>query len=548
MCTEASYLPTGYSVYSKEVLSRLQQNPNLEVAELGCYSDGTEEEAQQVPWKLYPNKPAKDSPDWDVYRSSPTNSFGEYRFHETLLDFRPDFVMDIRDWWMLEYQQRSPFRDFFNWAIMPTVDAEPQNSEWIQTYGEANAVFTYSEFGRSTLEKQCSHLNFQGIASPCASHSFKPVSDKFAHRSSLGLKENAVIFGTVMRNQRRKLFPDLFKCFREFLDQTGSTDTFLYCHTSYPDVGWIIPELLIKYGLLNRVLFTYKCKNCGIVRPSFFSDVVSFCTNCSTFNKVIVGVNNPISEKELASVYNLFDLYIQYANSEGFGMPQLEAAQCGSLVASVDYSAMASVLKNIDAIRLPVESYSQECETSCHRAVPDNNALIELMVQMHSKPRAYFIEEGMKLRERTLAHYNWDKTAAIWEEYFINTPTIDHKSTWLSGSRKFQPTTELPSSQLSIKDQVNYMFHNVLGMPQLIGGPTWRRMIRDLTYKATATSTTGGFYFNENHLHDKMTFLPFDLEIAFKSLTEMRNVYNRYDDMRINHMQALAKKEQLNVS
>jgi glycosyltransferase involved in cell wall biosynthesis len=57
------------------------------------------------------------------------------------------------------------------------------------------------------------------------------------------------------------------------------------------------------------------------------------------------GVNNPISEEELASIYNLFDLYIQYANSEGFGMPQLEAAQCGALVASVDYSAMSSVDK-----------------------------------------------------------------------------------------------------------------------------------------------------------------------------------------------------------
>ena len=41
---------------------------------------------------------------------------------------------------------------------------------------------------------------------------------------------------------------------------------------------------------------------------------------------------------------NTFDLYVQYANSEGFGLPQVEAAGCGIPVASVDYSAMSSVV------------------------------------------------------------------------------------------------------------------------------------------------------------------------------------------------------------
>ena len=32
---------------------------------------------------------------------------------KAVLDFEPDFVMDIRDWWMLEFEERSPFRNFF---------------------------------------------------------------------------------------------------------------------------------------------------------------------------------------------------------------------------------------------------------------------------------------------------------------------------------------------------------------------------------------------------------------------------------------------------
>ena len=542
MCTEASYLPTGYAVYSKEVLSRLHKNENLEIAELGCYSNGTEEEAKAIPWKFYPNKPPTGGDEWNTYKSMPVNEFGEYKFHDVLVDFMPDFVMDIRDWWMVEYQQRSPFRNFYNWAIMPTVDAEPQNPEWIQTYGDANAVFTYSEFGRDTLLKQYGNINFRGMAPPCASNNFRPVKDKFEHRKPFGINENTLIFGTVMRNQRRKLFPDLFKCFREFLDQTENSQTLLYCHTSYPDVGWSIPELLNKYNLLNKVLFSYRCKGCGHISSAFFSDVLSFCHNCKTFNNVIVGVNNPISEQELAAIYNLFDLYIQYANSEGFGMPQLEAAQCGTVFASVDYSAMASVVKNVGAIPLPMSSYSQECETGCHRAIPDNKALVDLMVETAQKSRKTLIKEGMEIRKNTLAHYDWDKTAAVWEEYFINTPVIDPNFTWLSGSKQFTPTTQLPPTDIPVKEQVNYLFYHVLGIPEWIGGHLWRRLLRDLTYQATAASSNNGFYFNESHLKDKMNFDTFKIQEAYNKLFQLRQSYNHCDGIRMQKVQALSSE------
>ena len=41
-CSEASWLSTGYSVYTKEVLSRLLQVDGIEVAELACYVDSND--------------------------------------------------------------------------------------------------------------------------------------------------------------------------------------------------------------------------------------------------------------------------------------------------------------------------------------------------------------------------------------------------------------------------------------------------------------------------------------------------------------------------
>ena len=75
----------------------------------------------------------------------------------------------------------------------------------------------------------------------------------------------------------------------------------------------------------------------------------------------------------------------------------------------------------------------------------------------------------------------------------------------------------------------------------------WRRTLKDLTYKATTENTCRGFYFNEDHLHNKMSYNKFDLDDAFNSLTELRKIYNRYDDMRINKVNSLMQKGSVNV-
>ena len=55
--TEASFHPTGYSVYTKEVLNRLHNHPELEVAEVACFTDSNASEIKDIPWKFYANVP-----------------------------------------------------------------------------------------------------------------------------------------------------------------------------------------------------------------------------------------------------------------------------------------------------------------------------------------------------------------------------------------------------------------------------------------------------------------------------------------------------------
>lgn len=541
--TEASWLSTGYSVYTKEILSRLNQLDEFEVAELSCYVDRNDSNIKNVPWRVYANKPLPQDELFNLYKGNPVAQFGDLSFNNVLLDFQPDIVMDIRDWWMIEFEQRSPFRDFFHWAIMPTVDAEPQNPQWINTYNSADSVFAYSEFGRDTMLSQCGNINFQDIASPAASQAFTPVPDKKAHKESMGISADSIIIGTVMRNQKRKLYPDLFASFRKILDNTDRNDIYLYCHTYYPDVGWDIPELIQKYGLASRVLVTYKCKQCGHKSVDFFQNSVQVCQKCKGFSNQIVGINNPIDEVELSHIYNLFDVYVQYANSEGFGMPQLEAAHCGLPVISTYYSAMESVIDNIKGYGVKPISFYSECETGCNRAVPNNDAFVELVLGMINSQKEnpnFFVEEGQRIRQNAINHYTWDKAADAWAKCFRDVELRDPSKTWFSPPDIKQPKTELPQGLTSAVDITNFLFQNVLCKPDWIGNHIWKRMLKDITFGFKCENMTKDFYYNESHIKSQGSNVPFSPQAALEEMTNFRNQINQWEQARLNMMKGQA--------
>jgi glycosyltransferase involved in cell wall biosynthesis len=532
--TEANFHPTGYSVYTKEVLSRLNEIPQLEVAELACFIGPECEEIKSTPWKVYPNIPAASNQDaMNVYNSNMSNKFGEFSFNSVLLDFQPDFVMDIRDWWMLEFEERSPFREFFNWAIMPTVDAEPQNNTWIDTYSGSDAVFAYSEFGRDTMLNQSNKINFIDVASPCASDKFFKM-DKTLIREEFDIDKDAIIFGTVMRNQRRKLYPDLLKAFRQFLNHNPNSNAYLHLHTGYPDVGWDIPDLIKNNELSSRVLITYKCKNCGKITVSFFNEAVKFCHNCKSLSSQVVGISNKMDDTDLNKIYNLFDVYIQWANSEGWGMPQLEAAYAGLPVISVDYSAMSSLVHNINGIPIKPLGFYKELETGCMRAVPDNENLVTQMECMLDKNFRDGVANTCYNNAREI--YNWDYTAQKWASYFLSTEVKDHSLTWKSPPKLFNPAPQLPKDidSIPVVDQVNWLFNNVLGKPEWINKSMWKRMLRDLTYRSSMSLFIPGYYHNEfAHPDMERRYESFDIRRAYEVLFNMRNVMNQWEQARV---------------
>ena len=413
LVNDSTSLSTGYSVYGKEIFYRLLKTDQFELAELSSYTDSID---QSIPWKIYPAVPANLADEQlKDFISDHENSFGKYVFENVLLDFKPDTVISFRDPWMDSFISNSPLRSYYNWIYMPPVDGVGQTKEWISLYSCADYILTYSKWAKNLLSNY-PNINVNGIAPPSADSCFVPLEDKKQLKVELGIPENAFIIGSVMRNQKRKLFPDLIFSFAKLISSLPieiSSRTFLYLHTSHPDLGWDIPRLLIESGVSNKVLFTYTCDSCGYNFPSVWKGNCIYCIQCRNQSCFTAGTKNGVSKEQMAKIYGIFDCLVQYSICEGFGMPQVEAAYCGVPVFSVNYSAMQDMPETI--LATPI-NFSLQIESETHRGIanPDKNDLINKLKELILTPE--FIRENKKYEIASLAResYDYNVSANTW--------------------------------------------------------------------------------------------------------------------------------------
>jgi len=538
-CSEATFLNTGYATYTREVLNYLHGTGKYELAELAAYGERNDPRARSIPWRFYGVTPPKEASDEEKqrYASIPTNQFGEYAFEGVCLDFRPDIVCDIRDFWMLDFAERSPYRNFFKWAIMPTVDAAPQARQWIATYQSADACFTYSDWAGEVLKKQSGGLiNYLGSAPPSAHAAYQPIQNTDSLREYFNIDPDTNIIGTVMRNQRRKLYPDLFAAFRMLLDKVEDKHKYiLYCHTSYPDMGWDFPELLQQYELSSHVMFTYVCPDTGKPFPSRFRGAIAQSPFTGKYNCAMSNVKTGLSYEDLSVIINLFDIYVQYANCEGFGLPQVEAAACAVPVMGTDYSAMESVLRQLGGIPIKPKALYKELETGCFRAVPDNELAAQKLFEFFQQPKNLRKRMGFNTRQAFLEHFQWDKTGSMWENYFDSVEIQPEEKTWKSFPRINYPKPkprQLPEG-ISHEELSKWLITDVLCEPEKVNSFMHARLTRDLMYRCS-TATTGGMYFNESsaNFDAKNIRNPFNFDMAYEHMAALCHRRNNWEQKR----------------
>lgn len=470
--SESHHLASGFGTYAKEILKRLSDTGKYELAEFASW--GHKGQIGDIPWKYYGNLPDENNEkEQEAYRSNNLNNFGVWRFDRVVMDFKPDIVLTYRDPWMDKWIVDSPLRKHFHWIWMPTVDSAPQRREWLEVFQDCDAILTYSEFGTQTLVEQAtSNINVIGCASPGINPEvFKPVASKSGLRKALGLQEDSFIIGTVMRNQRRKLFVELMKSFKSFIDKAPkeiSEKAFLYLHTSYPEKqGWDIGGTAVELGIAHKVLCTYICRSCKRWFPAKFKDAVCACKYCGNRTCFMPHVSAGLEVPDLVKVYNLFDLYVQYAICEGFGMPQVEAAACGVPIAATNYSAMQDVVRYTKGFPVKIDKLFREADTGADRVYPSNEHLCEIMENFFSETDSYRDRKSSEAREGAVTRYNWDDTAKVWEEYIDSYKPVGLQGQWKSPPqyKKTLQKEEIPQIE-SHTDFVRWMYSVFLQEPE----------------------------------------------------------------------------------
>lgn len=495
-CGEASWLSTGFSKFNRNILEGLHATGKYELAEMGSYGNEREPQAQKLPWRFYGVTPNNQQEN-EIYKSDPRNAFGRAKFDSVAIDFQPDIVFDARDPWMFDHIANSRLRNNFRLFIVPTVDSAPQKKEWIDNlFKKSDIITTYSRFGKKVLESEGCKVT--DVTSPGVDlEVFRPIDKKIV-RDRHCLFENLLIFGTVMRNQKRKLFPDLFAAYAAFRNKYRKGNpkakakqveiaqkSVLLCHTSWPDVGWDLPELLWRMSLQRHVIFTYKCDACKNIFTSWFIPCdqkgMALCRICGEHKAHMPNTHSGVSEEELRDIYNLMDIYLHPSICEGWGLPITEAKACGIPGLYQNYSAMEDHVENGGGAAIPVGRYYHESETMAIRSLPDLDKMVEGMAKLafDEKHREKLAREA---RECAVNLHHWDVTVKKVEEILDNVELLDREKTWDRPPNILTINPHRPSPNLTDEQFVLWCYVNILSRrPDDKGFQDWMNSLKSGT-------------------------------------------------------------------
>ena len=542
LVSEFSQLNTGFSVMANDLLKIMHNSGKYEVAELASYVDDGDPRVRSVPWKVYPVIPTEQS-ELERYNSNyQTAQFGSLRFDRTVLDFKPDIVFSYRDFWHDEWICKSASRHLFNYVWSTCVDSEPPKSEWIGVFSTVDIVSSYTDWGLSVIKE------YSGTRTNIANTNtmpgvdqevFKPMPKNEA-RKTLGIKDDVNLVLTVMRNQPRKLFPDLMYAFGKALDKWASVgrddlvdNTYLYLHTSYPDVGFDIGKDIIKYKLGSKVLMTYCCGNCGNYFASFFSGDVCTCNKCGNYTAHPPNTARGLTREQLATVYNTSDLYVQLSVAGALEIPLIEAKACAVPTIASDYAAMHELNSfggSYGSIKIAAWREESERETAQIRAMPDPNDCAE-------KIASYFQEDSNfrnKLSQEALftartRHTN-QETYNKWDAIFEKLPMLSSQR-WYENPRYIDLNSLNINAAYNDDDFIDYLVFNFTPP---------KSSLRSYAARKSFLTSLKSKIKNENGVNKRL-----DRNDIVKSIAQVAQNYNGFETFRYETMNNIQRKPKI---
>ncbi len=466
--TEFSMSSSGISKLSREMMKRLHDSGKYFLGEIAGVCKPDDERIDNCPWKVYPTMPGHPR-EFDEFNAHALNIHGRWKFNETCLEFGPDVVFLTKDAWLEDFAHYFPFRQFYHLIWWNPVDGEPLEPEWIAQAIEADACFTYTDWGRDVLKEAAGTKgNILGTMPLGVDYDvFHPIFDKKGIKNYYGFKDDILVTGFVCRNQPRKLIATMIEAFTNFLLLTTPEireKSYLFLHTAWPDLSWNIPQLLKDYGIGNKVLLTYQCANCGAVYPTIYSDIGAFCNHCNKPSLATSRSCDGVTDEQMNTLYNFCDTYVQLCTSGGLELPCVEAIAAAIPSMCCDYSGPVDIINKAGAIPIKSMKLIREMESGTNRymSIPDVDKLAQNLHEIFSLPEPLRRTIGWKQHLKAKDWFNWDKAAQILMDYLDTLPKKD----WAKKPfRNHKPTLDIPNN-LSVDEMVWFIDNKIKGMPE----------------------------------------------------------------------------------
>lgn len=291
-------------------------------------------------------------------------------------DIRGGLVLSLMDVWVLATDVWKMMRS----AAWVPVDHEPVPPLVRQYFVESGAVpIAMSRFGQEQLGDLDALYAPHGVDT--SKDAFHPVPRDEARRRS-NLPRDAFVVGVVAANKgnpSRKCFPEIIRAFKIFREHHD--DAVLYMHT----------ELNSKAGVPLNQIFEHLGMDPAYV---YATDQMRY-------------LYNPLPPRQMASMFSAFDVLVNTAAGEGFGIPILEAAACGTPAIVTDFSAMPEVA----GVGWRVQGRPSWTGQGAYQSIPIIEEIVDALEKAYAMPRAAMKELRADAR-RHAEGYDAQKVAA----------------------------------------------------------------------------------------------------------------------------------------
>lgn len=242
-------------------------------------------------------------------------------------DFKADVVVSICDVWVLKDWGR---RDFL-WAPWMPLDTEPIPTQVLEAIGGCFRPLCYSQWGVEQL-RTAGWPTARYVPIGVDRKVYKP-RDQAEMRLKTGLVEDGLLIGMVSANSSypsRKSFGEMLSAWAQWVD--GGGQGILYMHTTMTPKGQIGVDI-------ERMMETLRLDWSTLDDPDHKRRQRARVIFPAQYRMW----TGKYTDENLAEIYSAMDVLFMPSQSEGFGLPALEAQACGIPVVSTNFSAMPEI-------------------------------------------------------------------------------------------------------------------------------------------------------------------------------------------------------------